>query len=85
MLVQMLPLSLVFFLLVPMLYLVTVPVSFVGARVSTSTRWAMGTSGGRSGRARCQQKQVEEVKASGMSGSLQRQLLGCEYLISSGF
>ena len=25
------------------------------------------------------------MKASGMSGSLQRQLLGCEYLISSGF
>ena len=24
-----------------------------GARVSTSTRWALGTSGGRSGRARC--------------------------------
>ena len=56
-----------------------------GDRVSTSTRWALGTSGGRSGRARCQQRQADEVKASGMSGSLQRQLVGCEYLISSGF
>ena len=27
--------------------------SFPGARVSTSTRWALGTSGGRSRRARC--------------------------------
>ena len=59
--------------------------SALGACVSTSTRWALGTSGGRSGRTRCQQRQADEEKASGMSGSLQRQLLGCEYLISSRF
>ena len=57
----------------------------IGARVSTSTWWALGTSGGCSGRARCQQRQADEVKDSGMSGSLQRQLVGYEYLISSGF
>ena len=29
------------------------PPATIGARVSTSTRWALGTSGGRSGRTRC--------------------------------
>ena len=57
-------------------------IGFLGACVSTSTRWALGTSGRR---ARCEQRQEDEEKASGMSGSLQRQLLGCEYLISSRF
>ena len=45
-------------------------------------RWTLATSGRH---ARCQQRQEDEEKASGMSGSLQRQLLGCEYLISSRF
>ena len=52
------------------------------ARVSTSMRWALGTSGRH---ARCYRRQVDEEKASGMSGSLHRQLLVCEYLISSPF
>ena len=33
--------------------LLCLAVALKGARVSTSTRWALGTSGGRSGRTRC--------------------------------
>ena len=35
------------------------------------------------GRTRSEQKQVDDVKASGMSGSLQWWLFGSEYFISS--
>ena len=57
----------------------------LAAHVSNSTRWALRISGGRSWHVRTQQRQADEAKASSIFGSLQQQLLGCEYLIWSGF
>ena len=48
----------------------------------SSSRGSGGARGGfitRSGRARCKQRQADEEEVSGMSGSMQWQLLGCEY------